>query len=377
MQISNFSPASPSSQLRALLRLGETVDDPLLRALDGGAIDWPLLLRLAGDHFVTPSLAAAMRRKGLHERLHEDVRAYLDAIQALNAERNETLRRQLVETACALNRIGVRPLLLKGANALLPDHDEYAQDRVIGDLDLLVPADRVDDAVAAVVAAGYRSYEQAFPRRKEILDRKHQAAALLHLELPVKVEIHRRFLVQEKDSARLQEFLTHRAVVLDGRATVLVPDPATRLIHNFLHAQISNRQAQTRLIEIRQLLDFALLARAHARECDVSELTRRLRPGRRDLLAQYWGHAEQWLDAPYPAELPRSRRQKREAFFVELVATRPLYASLFERYAYLSRLPGRFAQLVPRLWREPEYIPRRLHAVVAKYLRKRSIDDPL
>ena len=40
-----------------------------------GAFDWPAVLRLAGHHLVTPSLAASLSRKGLRDFLDDEARA--------------------------------------------------------------------------------------------------------------------------------------------------------------------------------------------------------------------------------------------------------------------------------------------------------------
>jgi len=71
----------------------------------------------------------------------------------------------LIAVAQLLDHIDVEPILLKGAIALLPDQYPGAEDRVIGDLDLLLPVDRIDEASEALRKTGYRvaSLEHMLP----------------------------------------------------------------------------------------------------------------------------------------------------------------------------------------------------------------------
>ena len=133
-----MSPTHPVRLLGAVLAVRPGPVD-LAAALTAADLDWPSLIRTAGQHLVTPSLADACRRQGLFDPLPAEVRDYLDGIRDLNRLRNRDLRAALTAIARALDPLGIRPLLLKGANALLPDQYPGAEDRVLGDLDLGVP----------------------------------------------------------------------------------------------------------------------------------------------------------------------------------------------------------------------------------------------
>lgn len=153
------------------------------------------MLQLAGHQLVTPSLAAALARVGFLDALPEQVREFLEATRDLNRERNAKLRNGLMEVTEALNTAGIKPLILKGAIALVMPDYPGAEDRVVGDIDLLVPADRSGDAYAAVLALGYRQATEAWSRMlRRDRDSLHHLIPLLHPSLPVSVELHTRIL---------------------------------------------------------------------------------------------------------------------------------------------------------------------------------------
>ena len=282
----------------------EVAADPeLAEAIQAGSIPWQQLLWLAGNHLVTPALAGSLRRKALFDLLPEEIRDYLDSLETFNRERNQILYRELIHIAQLLNRSGIEPLLLKGANALLPDQYPGAEDRVLGDLDLMVPADKIEAASAALQADGYLqlSLERVLPRD---LIRSHHAAPLLHSNLPVTVELHSRMLCNVQDDLWLSAKLLATPITLSGgNATVLVPDPATRLLHNFLHTQIQDLNHALFSLAHRQLLEFVSLRHWQGQQWEWPGLAKRLRPKRHRALAGYLLAAERWYGQTMPSDL--------------------------------------------------------------------------
>ena len=333
--------------------------DHLTHPLTGDAIDWPGVCWLAGQHLVTPSLAARLRAPGLWDSVPTEVGEYLETIQALNQGRNRTQTQALVDMARALNRIGLEPLLLKGANALLPNAYPGAEDRMLGDLDLWLPEAAHPAATAALLELDYRVAEECwqFVLRKD-REAAHHGIPLLHETKPVKVELHRRLVKYREDDELLVQHLTVRQVELASGITVHVPDIATRMRHNFLHAQINDRQARKRRLNLRQLLEFARLAKL----LDPSKhdtLLAGLQPRHHRRFLEYWAMAEHWLGLPYPESLPRSPNQQRELWLTERVAESLAWSRGFRLYDGALRLPRRLWNLGVRLVQAPGYFPAR------------------
>ena len=292
--------------LTACLAPGTTGDPAVFAHVSLGSVDWPRVIRIAGNHLVTPALAGALRRAGVFPALPADVQQYLDGMQELNRARNRMLYDELIAVTRRLNGIGIEPLLLKGAIALLPQAHPGAEDRVVGDLDLLLPADRIDAASAALLDEGYRlaSDQRMLPGSRE---RHHHATPLLHRELPVAIEFHKRLLHDVRDDARLRVGATEVGVERCGPDVRLrVPDSATRLLHNFLHTQIQDRHHAGLSTVLRPLLEFAQLREAYGAAWDWTTLQQRLRPERRRAFAVYLLAAEEAYGQPFPAGPERS-----------------------------------------------------------------------
>ncbi len=357
--------AANLSLLCECLAVGETYDEDLPARLTAQAVDWRGLCWLAGAGLVTPSLAGALKRKGLFHHVPEEVQEYLQTLQSLNHERNDTLRAQLIMITATLNKISIYPLLLKGAITLLPDQYPGAEDRVIGDLDLLVPDDQIDTATEALIQIGYElkddGWQFVLPSH---LKEHHHGFPLVHPTLPVKVELHRRITHDQADDELLfKQRITAPFNFAEG-VTVIVPDEATRLIHNMLHCQISDRHRAKRVLNLRQLLEFAALSHHEAASLDIAPLINRLRPQRDKVLAEYWAQAEHWFKAPYPINLPRSTYEKQNLWLLTKVATHPGVYRLFATADWLGRLPKRLPNLWLKLWLMPGYFPVKIRAVL-------------
>ena len=121
------------------------------------------MVALASELLVTPTLHQALRDPGPWRRAAGGSAGLLAAVHALNGERNRALADQLAEIAAALNAIGTEPVLLKGVAYLVEDLYGDPAARVIGDIDLLVSEERIEDAVGALLAIGYREVSRRPP----------------------------------------------------------------------------------------------------------------------------------------------------------------------------------------------------------------------
>jgi Uncharacterised nucleotidyltransferase len=134
---------------------GCAATDELRAMVHSPGVRWERIVGYASAQYVLPALAAALRDLDLIGLLDAELGAFLRAVHAANLERNEELRAELTAAVGALNRAGIEPVLLKGAirlvDNLYPDHGW----RMLRDLDLLVPAATIADAVGALEQIGY------------------------------------------------------------------------------------------------------------------------------------------------------------------------------------------------------------------------------
>lgn len=125
----------------------------LLASANG--IEWPALLRHAGNHSLTPLLYTVWQQAGGLQFVPPHIREQMARAYADNTARNAFIRQELVEIHQILNRAGVPHLVLKGWPLAERLYTDPAQ-RVLYDHDLLVPADQAQNGFRALQTAGFR-----------------------------------------------------------------------------------------------------------------------------------------------------------------------------------------------------------------------------
>jgi hypothetical protein len=165
------------------------------------------------------------------------------------AQRREVLARTLRETIASLNRIGIEPIVIKGAQSLLTGKPEW---RYMVDFDLLVP-DRAEEAQAELLASGFEVWESDRERTE-----RHHLPALIRKGFPGGIEIHRRagnqYLRSLLPTRELIE--TSLPVAEDGMCFRLLPSPL-HVLYCLLHHHIGHSGDARGLISLKGLYEFA------------------------------------------------------------------------------------------------------------------------
>lgn len=236
--------------------------------LSDGATDWELVARIASEHLVTPALHGRLQRRGLLDLLERDLVDYLELCADLNRERNRAARAMLLDLARTLNGIGIRPVALKGSALLLAGVYADPADRVLGDIDLLLPAGAHAQAVEALMAEGFAPLADPGPFRHH-----HHAVPLARPGDVISIELHREVL-----SFGLQELLASTALLERARpvdlegASLAVPSPEDLLLHNLVHHNHAQQFIWSSWVQLRDAGDLAGLVTHYPDEIDASVL---------------------------------------------------------------------------------------------------------
>jgi hypothetical protein len=165
------------------------------------------------------------------QELPEDVRSYLSLLHARNAARNMRIRQQCLSIGELLEKNGVHAAVLKGAAWLFDGSVDPTKDRMMRDIDLLVPSEGFDVAVRALIASGYQDTGDT------LVEAGHfHYAPLLPKNDEAVVEIHR-------DLAHYTSFLPAAEMLRSAQEIapgLLLPSAHHRILHNIIHSQIEN-----------------------------------------------------------------------------------------------------------------------------------------
>ncbi|WP_339137091.1 MAG: nucleotidyltransferase family protein [Candidatus Electrothrix sp. GW3-4] len=237
--------------------------DTAQSSLTRGAVNWPILLLCADRHHILPSLFFSLNQSSLLRYLPKEVSEYLHAVWTLNRRRNRMLRQALFAVSRQLNKIGIAPVLLKGATALIAQENSGCFDRVMYDLDLYIPEQRSREAYDFLKEHGYTPLytTQAF------WDQHHHEAALRHSEFPVSIELHKHILSAKQFNDAPVSVREGMEKIRIGGAEMLLPNRSFRVLHNFIDHSIHDGFFFQNRIELRRLYESVRL-RAD-RPCEI------------------------------------------------------------------------------------------------------------
>jgi hypothetical protein len=235
-----------------LIRAGLRIDSPAHLPSNP---PWEEVTAAASAGLVLPALASGARALPGGIASLGEAGSFLAAMEAANAARNERLMQRLRQAAAALEAAGIPAVALKGAVFALQDM-AHAPWRFLGDLDLLVPAERIDDAVAALTALSYD--HGGVP---DLGDELHHHPPLLHADGETVVELHTRLFPSAGNALLPPERLLRMAEPAPAFPGLAVPPAGERMVHLITHAQIANRRFARRTLSLRDALDFAALMR--------------------------------------------------------------------------------------------------------------------
>ncbi|MBE0532485.1 MAG: nucleotidyltransferase family protein [Rhodospirillales bacterium] len=259
-----------------------------------GHAEWTAPLALANAHLVAPSVYANLLEAGRLGDLPKDVRDYLDLVHGCNGERNAALRRQALELIGGLRGAGVPLVLLKGAASLFLDHYRDPAERMLRDIDVLVPRRAAGQAFDVLRDLGYEA-EIRYPPGH------HAYADFTRPDDPGAVDLHFELVDPKYILPAGEIWQRARSASVDGHE-FLVPSPTDLMLHHVLHAQIHYLGNFYRgVLDLRQLHEFATLTRHYGAAIDWPFIARRMAQYRLDVPLQSYALAtERLLGLPWP-----------------------------------------------------------------------------
>jgi Uncharacterised nucleotidyltransferase len=267
--------------------------------------EWQRVLRLSNDHLAAPLLRWALKEQGRFSDLKPDAAELLEAVYTLNLDRNRRCVDQLAHLTEVLNRIDVRPVVLKGAATLVGGLYPTLGERMISDLDVLIPESRLPEILERLAGEGYRLLEgeTELPEMMDFAD----LVGLRHYprigspDWPAGVELHVSPIPLSASRLLSAEEMIEEATPLSWRGgELLTPSPTHFIVHNVIHAFVVDFRKKGWL-SFRQAFEFAHANRVYGERVDWNAVVRRFHEfDRWEALSGYTTFAHAYLGFPMP-----------------------------------------------------------------------------
>lgn len=196
--------------------------------------EWDLLIRQARSADLLARIAELAEGAGVWAQLARAPREHLASARQLARRQHAELRHEVRHIAQALRPLGVPVVLLKGAAYVLQD-SAAALGRMVSDVDILVPRQRLAEVESALMMAGWVStnrdaYDQRYYRQW-----MHEIPPLRHLARGTVLDVHHAILpltARFKPDAAL---LLAAAEPLAGEDPLCVLSRVDQVLHSAAH----------------------------------------------------------------------------------------------------------------------------------------------
>ncbi len=225
------------------------------------ASDEEILLKfihLCSNHLIITALFKRLKEKKLTEYLSTDIREHLENLFQLNIQRNRQILDQIDEISVHLKKAGIEPVFLKGTANLLDNLYTDFADRMIGDIDFLVSEKDYIKTAEIIKKIGYQ--QDGAKIIVELNSLPHYPRLFRH-DVPADIEIHRSPVLERYNKKFNSNIIFDQKKTIPAYQNCFVTCDAHKLIHTFIHSQLSNKGYSHRIVSLRDLYDFYLISK--------------------------------------------------------------------------------------------------------------------
>lgn len=230
--------------------------DAVEKILSSPGFPTDMLVYKTSNHYVLPAIWHQLEKYHLLHYFPEEYRTHLEKIFRINTDRNLRIIAQAEELSDCLAGEGIQPVYLKGTAHLLDGLYPHPGWRMVGDIDLLVPEKDYLRTAELFLSLGYVDESKTYD---DYLTMKHYPR-LFRMDVPADVEIHRLPVPTRYGVYFSPERVLADKTAVTGRRNMFTPSDEHKIIHNFIHCQLSNGSRRYFLAPLRDLSDLFLLS---------------------------------------------------------------------------------------------------------------------
>lgn len=239
-----------------LLHPSAAVDDSYFPAPQ---IFWDRLVQLGSNQLVLPAIYKALKRKKLELYAPKDLVLYLREIKDLNQNRNYDILKQINFLSEIFERNQIDYVFLKGAAMLIKKPYDSINERMVGDIDILVSEKHVFRAQQLLLNEGFEaevSNEFSFTKGVYSDYYSKHLKRISHPSHIAAVEIHRRLLIKENNLIPPTDVLENKVRCKLGQ---WIPSKQHLWQHAVLNWQYNDNGINQNFLAFRSILDVLYL----------------------------------------------------------------------------------------------------------------------
>ena len=331
------------------------------KTLQANTIDWDAVVKLSTQQLVFPALYCNLKREGFLRYLPQELANYMELVTGLNRQRNQQIITQVTALNTFLLKHGITPIFLKGAANLMAELYTDIGERMVGDIDFILPKNQHKKAIALLREDGYTDvlkyhYHLPMQRHYRRIKKENNIAA---------IEIHKELLIEKHTAEFNFDFVKKDAQTINQ---VCLLSYANKLNLSIISNQITDHQFYYKTIPLRNAYDVFLLSKKTNAQEATSKLNKLKKPLQCFLAACY-----EVFNSPdslvYPktkktaAYLKRFKKQltntiqvKRKHLFVKkYLAIKLFFYTLYKCMIYREYTIWLFYKITDKNWHKEKF----------------------
>jgi hypothetical protein len=204
--------------LRLLLDLNSNKEEIKTKIIDSQYF-WDGIVELGSRHLILPAVYGNLKRKNILKLIPVDLERFLKDIYEKNGERNKKILLQIESLNDLFLKKNIDHIFLKGSALLLSNKFDVLNERMIGDIDILIRKESILKARDLIVENGYKFFNTEIDFTKGLIEKKH-LTRMIHENQIAAVELHKEVLNGNKFKLIPSENLFSETVEI-GRKKIL------------------------------------------------------------------------------------------------------------------------------------------------------------
>ena len=229
----------------------------LRRTMSSAGFNWRIFIAMGSNHLVLQTIYRRLCESDLLEYLPPDIHLHLKNVYDLNCQRNNEIMQQVAAINSLLNSHNIVPLYMKGVGNILDGLYKDMGERLMHDIDILVPTGQWRSTAELFLQNGYRGMTVYKP---EIENRLKHYPPLFKPGTGIMVEIHD--LPVEKEYLKVLDAsqIWEAKKLNSENGNCYIMSDHHKVIHNFVHAQLVHHGHAYARVYLRNLFDLYLLS---------------------------------------------------------------------------------------------------------------------
>ena len=179
---------------------------------------WNTVVKVGSNHLILPAIFHSLRRKKLTKHVPNDLMIFLKKISEINKNRNLKIMKQIRFISKLFYENKIDYVLLKGSALLKFNAYDAINERMVGDIDILVRVKDLQKTQKLLKKHGFKEISDEVELAEGLLNyEKRHLKRLVHKNFIAAIEIHRSVIDVKKNSKlNSDEIFSKRIRTVDG-----------------------------------------------------------------------------------------------------------------------------------------------------------------